>query len=213
MNILITAGPTWSPIDKVRVITNIFGGALGYEIAKVASDQGHNVTFLLGPSRVCQHKLDKLNVKIVRFHFYKELLNLFRATLKQNKYHVVIHAAAVSDYVISKENQGKIKSGKRRLVLVLKPTMKIVNLVKKLQPDVYLVKFKLEVNNTKKELIRIANKSMKESCADMIVANDFRTVTHKHEAIIITSDKKIRAIIGKEKIAKMILSLLSTYHK
>ena len=50
--ILITAGPTWIPIDKVRVITNIFKGRLGIIIAKEAIKRKAKVTLLLGPGLI-----------------------------------------------------------------------------------------------------------------------------------------------------------------
>ena len=49
-NILITAGSTWVAIDKVRVLTNIFGGRTGCMIAEEAVSRNHNVTLLIGPS-------------------------------------------------------------------------------------------------------------------------------------------------------------------
>ena len=49
--ILITAGPTWVAVDKVRVITNIFGGALGTIIAEQAKKTGAQITLLMGPGR------------------------------------------------------------------------------------------------------------------------------------------------------------------
>ncbi|MCP4136844.1 MAG: phosphopantothenoylcysteine decarboxylase, partial [bacterium] len=44
--ILITAGPVWVPIDRVRVMTNTFGGALGAIIAQKAYELGADVTLL-----------------------------------------------------------------------------------------------------------------------------------------------------------------------
>ena len=206
-NILITAGPTWVAVDKVRVITNIFGGALGSIIAQKAKETGAKVTLLMGPGRAILPKESK-NLKIIKFKFYDELLDLIKKEVGSKKYDIVIHSSAVADYkpVLSKES--KIKSGKKSLIIKLKPTAKIVDLMKKLDPKIFLVKFKLEVDLTEKQLIDVAYKSMMSSKADLIVANDFKTVIASHKAFIIDKDKKIKEVNGKEKIASELFKLL-----
>ena len=49
-NLLITAGPTREPIDRVRFIGNRSSGRMGVAIAQAAADAGHDVTLLLGPA-------------------------------------------------------------------------------------------------------------------------------------------------------------------
>ncbi len=49
-NILITAGPTYEPIDPVRGITNLSSGKMGYAIARAACEAGANVTLVSGPT-------------------------------------------------------------------------------------------------------------------------------------------------------------------
>src|SRR5690606_25557433 len=48
-NILITAGPTYEPIDPVRFIGNHSSGKMGYSLAKAANERGGNVTLISGP--------------------------------------------------------------------------------------------------------------------------------------------------------------------
>lgn len=203
LNILITAGPVWSPIDKVRVITNVFGGSLGKEIAEYALSVGHRVTLLMGPGRVNIFSRGK-TIKVIRFKFYDELFSLMKKLVSTRKYSVVIHSAAVSDYQLIHINNGKIKSNQKKLVLVFKPTKKIVDYLKKFDPNIVLVKFKLEVNKTKEDLIRIAQESMVSSNADLMVANDFDTVDKNHVAYIIDG-KSIKKVIKKENIARQII--------
>ncbi len=47
--VLITAGPTFEPIDAVRGITNRSSGKMGYAIARAALDAGAEVTLISGP--------------------------------------------------------------------------------------------------------------------------------------------------------------------
>ncbi len=49
MKLLITAGPTREPIDRVRFISNRSSGKMGLAVAQAAVDAGHQVTLLLGP--------------------------------------------------------------------------------------------------------------------------------------------------------------------
>lgn len=207
--ILITAGPTWVAIDKVRVITNIFSGSLGLVIAKKARDAGAMVVLLMGPGRITLPK-ESTNFKIIRFKYYEELLTLIKNQITPNGFDIIIHSAAVSDYkpVISKE--AKIKSGKKDLIIKLKPTIKIVDLIKKIDPKIFLVKFKLEVNLTEKKLIDIAFKSMLQSKADLIVANDFKTVIKNHKAFILDREKNIISCNSKEVIADQLIKSIAS---
>ena len=207
-NILITAGPTWVAVDKVRVITNIFGGALGSIIAQKAVAAGAKVKLLMGPGRAVLPKESK-NLEIVRFKYYDELLDLIKKEVGSKKYDIVIHSAAVADYKPILAKEPKIRSGKKELIIRLKPTIKIVDLMKKLDPNIFLVKFKLEANLSEKKLIKVAYKSMMQSKADLMVANDFKTVVKSHKAFIIDKDRKISELNHKEEIAKGLVKIIS----
>jgi len=136
------------------------------------------------------------------------LLSLVKSEVGSKKYDVVIHSAAVADYTPVTVKKGKIKSGNKDLIIKLKPTLKIANLIKNLDPDTFLVKFKLEVGLSKKQLINVALKSMQKSNADLMVANDFNTVSKNHKAFIIDKKKNIKTFLGKEKIAWGLLKTL-----
>ncbi len=202
--ILITSGPTWVPIDKIRVITNIFKGTLGVVIAKTAHKMGAVVTLLIGPGSVKLPSPAK-NFKLIKFKYFDEILRLVKKEVSSKKYDVIIHSAAVADYYPTFVSEGKIKSGKDSLVIKLKPTIKIVDLIKKLDPSIFLVKFKLEVDIPEKKLISIAYKSMLDSNADLMVANDFKETSGDHKAFIIDKKKDIIVCRGKDDIAKKLL--------
>src|SRR6478752_895156 len=48
MNCIVTAGPTYEPLDQVRLMTNFSTGRLGSELATFLTDKGHRVTLLSG---------------------------------------------------------------------------------------------------------------------------------------------------------------------
>lgn len=206
-NVLITAGSTWVAIDDVRVVTNIFGGSLGINIATQAYERGANVTLLMGPGRIGIPN-DKKRLKIIKFKYFEELKNLMVLFLQNKKQQILIHSAAVSDYEPSFKFKGKIKSNLNKFTIHMKKTIKIVDLVKNIDPKIFLVKFKLEVNKSKKELINIASKSMLHSKADLIVANDFNDIKKDHKAFILDKNGNIYQCLGKEYISKKLLDLI-----
>lgn len=212
--ILITAGPTWVPVDKVRVLTNIFSGRLGYLIAqKAASKEDARVTLFLGPGRISLPEKQDKNLEIVRYKYFDELYDLIKKAVSSKKYDILIHSAAVADYAPEPADT-KIKSGKHNLIITLNPTVKIVDQVKKWDPDIFLVKFKLEAGISPEELINIAFESMMKSKADLMVANEFAETSEKyHRAYIINPKKEVKKVVGKENIAKQLLNELNTIWK
>lgn len=207
--ILVTAGPVWVPIDRVRIITNIFRGTLGYTIAKEAAKKGAQTTLLLGPGAIFLPKRKNKNLTIKRFKFFEDLYQLMKKEISSQKYDIVIHSAAVADYIPQEFYNGKIKSGKENLIIRFRPTIKIVDQIKKWDSKVFLVKFKLEVNVSEKELLKIAYTSMLSSQADLIVANDLKEMKgEKQKAFIIDSTKKVIICYRKKEIAQKLLQII-----
>ncbi|MCM8527709.1 MAG: hypothetical protein NE327_14405 [Lentisphaeraceae bacterium] len=200
--ILVTAGPTWVAVDRVRVLTSIFSGETGLRFARHFKDLGANVTLLMGPGRAKFQKSDWTDMNIRQFCYYDELAQLLDEEVK-NKYDVVIHSSAVSDYKIANEVSGKTPSGKDDLKLQLSPTEKLVDKIRQQDPKVFLVKFKLQVGLTKEELWEIAEKSLKATGANLIVANDLDYMEgENHVAYIIDPQGKRVEARTKEEMCK-----------
>lgn len=212
LRIFVTAGSTWVPIDRVRILTNIFTGRTGFSIATEAARQGAKVTLALGPGRL-QVKKNTANLKIISFRYFDELHKLIEKEISKKTYDVFIHSAAVSDYKPLKPRSGKIKSNKQRLTITLVPTIKIINQIRKYDPKVVLVKFKLEVNKTKAELLKIAEKSMRHSNADFIVANDLRELNEKHKAFILDRFGNKFEVSGRKELAVTLLTRIKHFIK
>ncbi len=209
--ILITSGPVWVPIDKVRIITSIFGGALGAVMAEKAAEMGADVLLAMGPGRA---KIgSSKNLKVIKFKYFDELFSLMKKEISSKKYDAVIHSAAVPDYMPKSIYAGKIKSGKSDLIIKMKPTVKIVDYIKKWDPSVCLVKFKLEVAKQEKELIKIAKKSMDRSKADIIVANDLDKMTKDKQPAFIIGKDRTKSIFTKENIANELLKIIGQFQK
>ena len=203
--VLITAGPTIEQIDPIRAITNQSSGKTGVSLASELISAGAKVTFVYGPGN---EKAPK-GAKIINVVSSKEMHSVVKLELKK-KFDIVIMAAAVADYVPIIQSKNKIKSSKSSMNISLKKAPKIIDQIKKYQKNVLLVGFKAETNFTKAQLIKSAQKKLKESTADMIVANDIGSIRYKknpknNQVIIVDSKKKIvSGWMSKEKIAKLI---------
>ncbi len=203
--VLITAGPTIEQIDPVRAITNQSSGKTGVSLASELISAGAKVTFVYGPG----NEKPPRGAKIINVVSSKEMHSVIKLELKK-KFDIVIMAAAVADYVPTIQSKNKIKSSKSSMNISLKKVPKIIDQIKKYQKNVLLVGFKAETNFTKAQLIKSAQKKLKESTADMIVANDIGSIRYKknpknNQVIIVDSKKNIvSGWMNKEKIAKFI---------
>jgi phosphopantothenoylcysteine decarboxylase/phosphopantothenate--cysteine ligase len=203
--ILITAGPTWVAIDKVRVISNIASGQTGILLAKEAEKQGSKVTLILGP--VGQVGLSsKINLK--KFYYFNELHSLIKKELKNNKYDIVIHSAAVSDYQPKKIFSKKLKSDIKNFRVELESTVKIADKIKRYGPGVFLVVFKLELGIPENKMIDRASETMRDSGADLAVVNTF-SLKCPYRALIIDEDKVFDRAYSKEELTRKLLKTIS----
>lgn len=102
MNILITAGNTQTPLDRVRCITNIFSGRTGAQIAARAFERGHSVLLLTSHPEAlgsfCPPAANENRWRVQTYRTFDELDAAMGEALSNNPFDVVIHAAAVSDY-------------------------------------------------------------------------------------------------------------------
>lgn len=204
--VLITAGPTIEYIDPVRVITNQSSGKTGVLLAKELVLSGAKVTFVYGPGVEPAPR----GAKVLRVRTGQEMLEAVRQQMKQ-RFDIVILAAAVSDYMVERPRNTKIKSDADKIVVRLKRATKIIDEIKKIQKDVFLIGFKAETDVPKEKLILSSRKKIEESGADMIVANDigkrYRKNPDRNNVIIIDSKKELSSgWKDKEKIARFVCS-------
>ena len=203
--VLITAGPTWVPIDNVRVISNIATGQTGILLAEKLQSLGAKVTLLMGPMGVCC-----LNnkIRLVPFKFFDELKDIIAGELKHNKYDIVIHSAAVADYKPAKFYSYKVNFGIKNWTLKLIPTEKIIDLIKKIDCSLFLVGFKFEPVARKKILIDKARGLINRAKLDLVVANTIDK--SKYRAYIIDNCKQIYGpMFNKRRLADKLIDLIA----
>ena len=202
--VLVTAGPTIEKIDPIRVITNHSTGKTGVLLASELVSAGAKVTLVYGPGITEPPK----GAKIIPVQTVTDMFNEVKKQMKK-KFDIVILAAAASDYIPKNQYSKKIKSTKNSLTIELKKAPKIIDHIKKLQKDVFLIGFKAETDISKKELVVRAKQKLRDSKADMIIANDigkkYFKDTRYNELLIVDSESVVA--IGrnkKERIAKLI---------
>jgi phosphopantothenoylcysteine decarboxylase/phosphopantothenate--cysteine ligase len=205
--ILVSAGGTYEKIDAVRGITNRSSGKMGLEIAREAFIQGADVTMITGKMDVTIPKIIE-NISVESTEQMGEELKILLP-----KYDVFISAAAVSDFTVKKSlnnTSDKISSGED-LTLQLKPLPKILNTVKQINSEIFLVGFKAEYNVSEEELISLAHERIKTSGADFIVANDVSVEgagfgSDKNQVIIVDGDTFTVPLTSKTEIGQKIIA-------
>ena len=164
--ILITAGPTFEPIDPIRYIGNFSSGKQGYEIAKAATLYGAKTILITGPTLESAPDIDIL-VKIQTAQdMLKQTINFCK---KFKLIDVAICTAAVSDWKI---NQSKRKYKKNENIfkkIKFKKNADILESIsnlKNFRPKI-VCGFSVETNN----LILNSRKKLLEKNCDLIFAN------------------------------------------
>src|SRR5436190_9226968 len=179
MKCLITAGPTYEPLDEVRRLTNFSTGRLGTELAEFLAGRGHDVTLLRGEQATWT---EQVNAKVVAFTTTNDLREHLKAAAAEN-YDVVFHVAAVSDFAFGKVFQrsstgelipiksGKISSRFENLFSELVLTPKIIAELRTWYPKALLVGWKYEVDGGREAAIAEARKQIADCCTNACVVN------------------------------------------
>jgi phosphopantothenoylcysteine decarboxylase / phosphopantothenate---cysteine ligase len=136
--VLITAGPTFEPIDAVRGITNRSSGKMGYAVAQAAIEAGATVTLVSGPTGLAAPaQARRIDVVTAR-----EMFNAVKKQLADTD--IFISVAAVADYHAASPRTQKIKKTSAPLRLELAPNPDILAHVAGLPKPPFCVGFAAE---------------------------------------------------------------------
>jgi phosphopantothenoylcysteine decarboxylase/phosphopantothenate--cysteine ligase len=204
--ILITAGPTWVPIDEVRVISNVATGATGILLAREALRMGAQVTLLLGPA--ASTIVDK-RIRIIRFTYFDELRRELVRELSTKKYDAIIHAAAVADYRPKCAYKAKIRSDLSNLNLTLIATPKLVDMIKRYDNSLLAVAFKFEPDARSNILMRRSRALFERSGVNLVVANTVRK--GKYRAYIMGEGHPLGPLLTKHGMVHALLKKVGDY--
>ena len=163
---LVTAGPTFEPLDPVRFLGNHSTGKMGIAIAEELSARGAEVTLVLGPTSL---KPADSSIRIVAIGSALEMYHACSSLFPESD--ITVFAAAVADYKPRHFSETKIKKKDDDLVLELEKTVDIAAaLGKQKKPGQIMAGFALETDN---EEFNAKAKLVKKNL-DLIVLNSMR---------------------------------------
>lgn len=163
---LVTAGPTYEPIDPVRFIGNHSSGKMGLAIAEELARRGAEVHLVLGPSSV---KTTLPGIYVHKVQTAEQMFNTCMAEFPTAD--IAVMSAAVADYTPVETAPEKIKKTSGTLVIELTKTKDILKSLGQLKKDgQLLVGFALETANERQyALDKLVSKN-----ADLIVLNSLK---------------------------------------
>src|SRR5690606_4503956 len=160
--VLVTAGPTYEPIDPVRFIGNHSSGKMGFDIAKALANFGAKVTLVSGPTHLdIQHS----NINLVRVLSAQNMYEVCHQIY--NSIDIVVAAAAVADYRPKYVAEQKIKKSEDSLIIELEKNKDILASLGAIKQHQFLVGFALETQNE----IENAKQKIQKKNLDLIVLN------------------------------------------
>ena len=161
--VLVTAGPTFEPIDPVRGLTNRSSGKMGFAIARAAAEAGADVTLVAGPVALATPR----HVRRVDVRTAAQMHDAALAAATASD--VFVATAAVADWRVASVAGAKIKKTEGRAVPVLElvENLDILAAVARLARRPYCVGFAAE----SEDLLVHARAKLVRKNVPLIVAN------------------------------------------
>jgi phosphopantothenoylcysteine decarboxylase / phosphopantothenate---cysteine ligase len=161
-SVLVTAGPTYEPIDAVRFVGNRSSGRMGFAIAAEAARRGARVTVVAGPVSMS----DPPGAEVIRVQTAAEMAEAVIG--RYQEVDAVVMAAAVADFRPASAATGKIKKDDAGLELALERTVDILATLGKQKEGQVLVGFAAETD----DVVAEGRRKLAEKNLDLLVANE-----------------------------------------
>jgi len=162
VRILITAGPTYEPIDSVRFIGNRSSGKMGYAVAEAARQRGAEVVLVSGPTALP----DPMGVSVIRVQTAQQMLEAVSEHFDACE--VFIATAAVADYRPETSMPSKRKRQTRAWTVRLVPNPDILGTVAQRKAHRILVGFAAETD----KVLEHARQKLQRKHLDLLAVND-----------------------------------------
>ncbi len=194
--VLVTAGPTFEPIDPVRGITNRSSGKMGFAIARAAAEAGAQVTLVAGPVALPT----PAGVQRLDVHTAQEMLNVTLPLAATHSVFVATAAVAdwrpaqVADHKLKKDGSGQPPA----LAFVENPD--ILATIARLPPEQrpYCVGFAAESH----DVLRHAREKRQRKGVPLIVANNGpATFGRDDNALVLVDAQGERALPPGDKLS------------
>jgi len=199
-HVLVTAGPTWEPIDPVRYIANRSSGKQGFAIAAAAAAAGARVTLVAGPVHLATPPgVDRVDVETA--------VQMADAVKRAMPADIAVMVAAVADWRVASVASEKIKkrgSAPPALLLTENPDILTTVAAMSERPKL-LIGFAAETE----EVIKHAKDKRKRKGADWIIANDVSgdVMGGEDNAVHIVTGKEVESLeeMPKEDVARILV--------
>ena len=160
--VVVTAGPTYEPIDPVRFIGNHSSGKMGVAVAAEAVRRGATVHLILGPGTVAP----PAGAQVVRITTAEQMREAVMRYADDAD--AIVMAAAVADFRPKDAATGKLKKDDGTPEVALEPTPDILAELGERPRRPYLVGFAAETSDVEAHgRAKLARKH-----ADLLVANE-----------------------------------------
>ena len=203
--VMITAGPTYEPIDPVRGITNLSSGKMGYALARAAWEAGAAVTLVSGPTALVAPP----NVRLIPVTTAQEMHDAVMREIK--KMAIFIGVAAVADYRVANIAKQKLKKSDIATTLTLEPNPDILAKVAALPKAPFCVGFAAETE----KLSEHAQAKRARKAIPLIIANRAQDALGQDESSLILIDSngshalpRQSKLLSARQVIKHIASLL-----
>jgi len=199
--ILITAGPTFEPIDPVRGITNLSSGKMGYAVARAAREAGADVTLISGPTALAApYGVHRINV-----HTAQQMHDVVMNQVSGQD--VFIAVAAVADWRVAHPSEQKIKKQADREApsLQFEETPDILASVAALPHAPYCVGFAAE----SEDLIRHGKAKREKKKIPLLIGNiGPRTFGQDQNELMLFDEKgqTVLPLADKQRLARQLIA-------
>jgi phosphopantothenoylcysteine decarboxylase/phosphopantothenate--cysteine ligase len=180
--VLLTAGPTFEPIDPVRGITNLSSGKMGYAIARAAREAGADVTLVSGPTALATpYGVHRINVQTAQ-QMHDVVLSHVDGV------DIFVAVAAVADWRVANASEQKLKKANEHDVpqLQFEQNPDILATVAKLPKHPYCVGFAAESEN----LLQYGEEKRRKKGIPLLVGNIGHQTFGKDENELVLFDDK-----------------------
>jgi phosphopantothenoylcysteine decarboxylase/phosphopantothenate--cysteine ligase len=206
-SVLVTAGPTYEPIDPVRFVGNRSSGRMGFAVAAEAARRGARVTVVAGPVSIP----DPMRGEMVHVQTAAEMADAVIG--RYQEVDAVVMAAAVADFRPASTAPGKIKKDEAPLELTLERTVDILATLGKQKENQVLVGFAAETD----EVVAEGRRKLGDKNLDLLVANEvgragtgFESDTNRAAILSATGDDVELRSWTKAELARAICDRLAT---
>ena len=209
--VIVNAGLTIEHLDRLRVVKKRSSGKMGVATVEEALERGAKVTLIYGSGTANPPS----DTKVIRVESTKEMYDAVVSELKSEKCDILVATAVADIWAPRKSINHNVSTNTTQVPKTkLRPPL-IVDMVKKISPETFLVAFRAERGLSDDELIESAYKRLKVANADLVAANDVGRkgagfAVDTNEVFIVDSARNATHIplASKREIAQRLLDII-----